>query len=257
MTGQFQRRRTAAEEESYFVSMSDMLVGLLFIFIILLVYFAITFKETTAQLSGASEARAQLLRNLKLLIEAESPEIDVIIDTEAGLMRLPENLLFESGSAELKDEAYSRVAIIANALAQELPCYTDRATDSAPSCSRTREAFSVDTLLIEGHTDADQFRGDANERLNLDLSANRATNTYLAMTNSMPGLRDLTNGDIVAPQPVLGVAGYGPFRPARNSRGVPIPATQKEVHRRIDLRFIMMTPRTEQRAKVEEMLEQK
>lgn len=49
------RRQGEPEEESYFISMSDMLVGLLFVFIILLVYFAVTFKQKEDYLVGAGE----------------------------------------------------------------------------------------------------------------------------------------------------------------------------------------------------------
>ena len=35
-----------AEEENYFVSMTDLMVGLVFVFIILLMYFALQFQET-------------------------------------------------------------------------------------------------------------------------------------------------------------------------------------------------------------------
>jgi chemotaxis protein MotB len=38
-------RHTVEEEESYFVSMTDLMVGLLFIFIIMLMVFALQYRE--------------------------------------------------------------------------------------------------------------------------------------------------------------------------------------------------------------------
>ena len=38
------RSRGHEEEESYFISMADMMVGLLFVFLILLLYFALQFQ---------------------------------------------------------------------------------------------------------------------------------------------------------------------------------------------------------------------
>jgi chemotaxis protein MotB len=39
------RRHTVEEKESYFVSMTDLMVGLLFIFIIMLMVFALQYRE--------------------------------------------------------------------------------------------------------------------------------------------------------------------------------------------------------------------
>ncbi|MBL0117328.1 MAG: hypothetical protein IPP45_19270 [Sphingomonadales bacterium] len=97
------RRQSEVEEESYFISMSDMLVGLLFVFIILLVYFAVTFKQKEDYLVGAGEARKKLLEQLEKDIEHKLPGVDVVIDTETGILRLPEEVLFESNEYELSD----------------------------------------------------------------------------------------------------------------------------------------------------------
>jgi hypothetical protein len=56
------RSRHEEEEESYFVSMADMMVGLLFIFIILLLYFALQSRQTTDALTGSGQTRTLLLR---------------------------------------------------------------------------------------------------------------------------------------------------------------------------------------------------
>ena len=45
------------EEESYFVSMTDMMVGLLFIFILILMYFALQYQKSTEKLENAEDAR--------------------------------------------------------------------------------------------------------------------------------------------------------------------------------------------------------
>ena len=49
------------EEESYFVSMTDMMVGLLFIFILMLMYFALQYQKTTEQLTNANQTRGEIL----------------------------------------------------------------------------------------------------------------------------------------------------------------------------------------------------
>ena len=82
----FRRRQGEPEEESYFISMSDMLVGLLFVFIILLVYFAVTFKQKEDYLVGAGEARRRLLEQLEKDIEQKLPGVDISINTETGIL---------------------------------------------------------------------------------------------------------------------------------------------------------------------------
>lgn len=117
---------------------------------------------------------------------------------------------------------------------------------------RKHDEHTIDTILIEGHTDTDPFKGDVTGLKNLDLSTLRATRTYLALTNAQRGLSELTNGDSKSPQPVLGVAGYGPFRPVLGNDGKPL--ADKARHRRIDLRFIMVTPKSDAARKASKIL---
>lgn len=246
-----------AEEEGYFISMSDMLVGLLFVFIILLVYFAVTFKQKEDYLVGAGEARKKLLERLEKDIEQKLPGVDVVIDTETGILRLPEEVLFDSNEYELSQRGQAAVKIVADILATRLPCYTKSADLSLIRCSGPEESHKIDTLLVEGHTDSDPIKGDLTGLGNLDLSARRASRTYLALTLAQPGLDKLTNGDDLQPTPVLGVAGYGPHRPVLQSSGKPLPDSEKARHRRIDLRFIMVTPKSDAAEKANKLLRSK
>ena len=252
--GSTRRRQSEAEEESYFVSMSDMLVGLLFVFIILLVYFAVTFKQKEDYLVGAGEARKKLLEQLEKDIEQKLPGVDVVIDTETGILRLPEEVLFDSYKYELSPRGQGAVKIVAAILAERLPCYTKSGDTVLIRCNRREESHKIDTLLVEGHSDKDPIRGDLTGLDNLDLSARRATRTYLALTQAQPGLDKLTNGDDLQPAPVLGVAGYGPHRPVLDKSGRPLPDSEKSRHRRIDLRFIMVTPKSDAAQNASKML---
>ncbi len=249
------RRQSETEEESYFVSMSDMLVGLLFVFIILLVYFAVTFKQKEDFLVGAGEARKKLLEQLEKDIEQKLPGVDVVIDTQTGILRLPEEVLFDSNEYELSPRGQDAVKIVASILADRLPCYTRSSEPNLLRCKGREEPHKIDTLLVEGHSDKDPIRGDMTGLGNLDLSARRATRTYLALTQAQPGLDRLTNGDKIQPMPVLGVAGYGPHRPVVDKSGKPLPDTEKSRHRRIDLRFIMVTPKSDAAQNASRMLE--
>lgn len=63
------RRRHTEEGESYFMSMTDMMVGLLLIFIILLAYFALQLQTKTAELTGSNAARQEMLEDMQRDLE--------------------------------------------------------------------------------------------------------------------------------------------------------------------------------------------
>jgi chemotaxis protein MotB len=94
------RRQGAAEaEEGYFVSMTDMMVGLVFVLIVMLVYFAMQFHRTTVELTDSKTRRTELLHRLQARLHAQN--LDVGVDADAGVLRLPEAVLFAKGSAEV------------------------------------------------------------------------------------------------------------------------------------------------------------
>lgn len=226
------------EEESYFISMSDMMVGLVFIFIILLVYFAVQFRQTTQELTGANQTRKEILEEIKNVLAKD--HIIVEIDDKTGVLRLPAELLFDSGQAQLKPEGQSKVAVVASALARVLPCYTFGAQRSG-SCERS--PHRIDAIFVEGHTDSDYLVPRGGMRDNYDLSVIRATNVYRRLLDSEPVLGTLMNipGAEGRPVRVLSVSGYGPDRPVRDGYS----EEAKAYNRRIDLRFLMATPDTE------------
>ncbi|MFQ3665280.1 MAG: hypothetical protein SNJ79_04475 [Sphingomonadaceae bacterium] len=213
-----------------------MLTGLLFVFIILLMFFIFQFRKTTEDLTGASEARRVLLETLEKELKAE--RVDVEIDPDNGILRLRGVTMFELNADTLTPEGLRSVQVVANALVKHLPCYTDT-PDAGPFPCRRAEAQRVETLLIEGHTDS-QRRGTSRDT-NIDLSALRAINTYLAMIEQQASLDLLkTRNPKGAPQRILSVSGYGATRPLS---GLEAPTPENfQRNRRIDLRFLMATP---------------
>lgn len=229
------RSRGAEEEESYFISMADMMVGLLFVFIILLLYFALQFQQKSRALSDAGEVRKHILQDLAKRIAKERPDLDVKIDTRTGVLRLPAAVLFAKGAYQLSPAGRDAVGVVAHAMKDVLPCYTwpQRTT----GCSYRSESV-IDAIFVEGHTDADALTGSGPVSDNMDLSALRATNTFRAVAAAEPLLNRLHNRDN---RPILSVSGYGPDRPVTTATD----EAAKSLNRRIDLRFLMETPRAE------------
>ncbi|MEC8628935.1 MAG: OmpA family protein [Pseudomonadota bacterium] len=309
MRAQAKQSRKEEEEESAFVSMTDMTVGFLFIMMILLAFFASQVRETDtvpvslydqvvkkrdellaqvatlqaenkslkdlveerdamiadlsaqiknlreqevdlrkqiedlrkqieelqkvdpleAYLASVSIARREVLTRLRDAILLDFPDLEVELSEESDALRFQGEGLFASGSAFLSRDKVAIVSKLAERLNEILPCYTlgeDSRFDE--SCN---PAFAlIEAVQIEGHTD-----NVGSDFLNRTLSAERANSTFFAMTRAAEGVMQHLN---LRGQPVLSVAAYGPDRPVTTNETTEGKAT----NRRIDLRFIMVTP---------------
>lgn len=247
----FQRPITAhavQDTEGYYISISDLMAGLIFLFIITLMVFALNLaashqdlkskvKETELTLSelrDAKKVRSQLLMEIRDLLVAQ--HFTVQVNLEHGILRLQEEILFPFGSATLQPGGKVMLAWLAVIFEDVLPCYTGTLEAPRPvECSKRWYPGKVEAIFIEGHTDKVAVSEKCRFRDNWDLSAARAT-TYRFMTDSSPHLNELTNQQ---GQPIFSVSGYAEKRPLR------LGDTEEErrLNRRIDFRFIMTPPK--------------
>jgi flagellar motor protein MotB len=243
MAGRTRRRENAPEkEDTYFVSMTDLMVGLLFIFIIMLMFFALQYKEVTERreevienVTNAEMARNSILEDLQERLEKQG--IRVQIAREQGVLRLPEDILFDKAKADLSLQGREAIKKVADALDIVLPCYAKTQRDLRTTCPG-RRAY-IEAIFVEGHTDSDPLQPRPGMQDNLDLSAIRATNTFRALMEHRPGLLGYQNlGD----NPVMSVSGYGEHRPVEPDQS---DESHKRMNRRIDLRILMNIPRRE------------
>jgi chemotaxis protein MotB len=179
----------------------------------------------------AQTRRDLILERLRDAIKAEFPDLEVEISTVGDALRFKGEGWFATGQAALLPTVRPIVEAIAAKLDTLLPCYTlgprsDFDTDCNPSFA------VIEAVQVEGHTDS--VGGDA---YNMQLSASRGASTYAAMTEQLPQLVQHLN---LEGQPVLSVAGYGEGRPVETNQT----AGGRAENRRIDLRFIMVTPRS-------------
>src|SRR5579883_2524827 len=84
-------------DEGYFASFTDLLVGILFIFIIMLMIFATNYQQKQKQTEESAkvftkinQARDQMLMEMKKALETDG--VQVSIDVKHGVLRLPESL---------------------------------------------------------------------------------------------------------------------------------------------------------------------
>ncbi len=92
MTGRRLRHAPALEEgESYYISMTDMMVGVLFIFIIMLSFFALQYRSTTASLTQAKDSQTTAL--LKVATALERRDVALEIDRIHHVVCVPASAL--------------------------------------------------------------------------------------------------------------------------------------------------------------------
>ena len=226
------------EEESYFVSMTDMMVGLLFIFIIMLMYFALQYQSTTKRLTTAQETRKEIVAEIQKTLKGEG--FDVNVDPRSEVLRLGENALhFNPGSAVVDAQDDRIITTLSSVLADILPCYSNELAfqSNTDKCAqRNQEHHWIEAIFIEGHTDNVPIKTTIYPS-NWELSAARAVNTYAAMVAVRPHLEALQNPE---GQTLLSVSGYGekrPLSPDSNDTD-----EGRRANRRIDIRLIMATP---------------
>lgn len=239
------KARRANNSDTYQGSISDLMSGLVFIFIITIVMFVIKFSDVTEKKNKAlteykeiSEARNSLLRELEQSLKKIG--VSVIVDYENGILRLPEEALFESGSWSLKNEGISAVRGLSGNIKILLDCNTTKIQNLCENGTPKIEA-----IFVEGHSDSINLGGRLKKKVgsNLNLSVQRAINTYRLMEDDVGLLKNRQNKFLFS------VAGYGSRRPA-SSKPQKFEALSKQkrdeyhkMDRRIDLRFVMSIPK--------------
>lgn len=234
-------RTPAAEEENpYWVSFSDLMSGLLIIFILAAVALIIEltqksekWDEVLAQVKAAEDARDGLIDDIVEALDAEG--IRVIING-IGVLTIPESSLkFRSGSAEIPQDTTTQrvVTRIGEVLFERL--------------RDDERAEFLDTIFVEGHTDCTTYRGSQFDD-NWDLSTTRSNNVW-RFWSAMPFSERPFSMTLLANKnnkPLFSVSGYGETRPLPNTRPDGIcDARQSELlaqNRRIDLRFTVIRP---------------
>lgn len=282
------------EGANYFASMTDLLVGVLFILIIMVAYLAFQINteervpwsifepvrlerdslrgevqvlhDEVAALRTEIERLKKELHDAKkinplerYMAQGQAKRDQIVQDTVKDLKALnidarvgrANNVvtisganLFASGRSNLDslDGAIERVDRLAEVLRKRVGCFAISPNTSAEQLKICNpDLVFVDAVFIEGHTDniPVQQRLRDGSKTNLELSARRATNTYDQLVNHVPALTTFNNP---SGEQALSVAAYGEQRPMAPN----IEPEDREKNRRIDIRFDMFVPKTQQ-----------
>lgn len=263
-----QRSQKHDEEESVFVSMTDMMVSFLFIMLLLLAFFAVNYsksdvvplsevekleaslRDVTAQLAEANQAAISNKRDdleafnsagqkvqsqLLMLIEQKlRARYQPILDSENILVEVSGDALRFKGAGLFEDNSDVLTGETLN-IVRNLGDLTLEAiacfTENTVLVDRSAcnpNGVMVEAVQIEGHTD-----DVGSNAYNLRLSSSRAQSAFFAMEEERPDILNFRNGN---GQPVVSVAGYGEMRPV-----TPNTPENRSENRRVDLRIIMHT----------------
>lgn len=232
------RRSVAAEKDvgadsdgGYLASASDLMIGLLFVFIILVVVLALeqrrqqqAIEAERAGLLGAGDPRGRVTTAVGDGVRDALPGIRV--DRESGVISLPEDVLFDIGSAELSTRGQAALAGAVRKLTVVLPCFVANQRTKQP-CPDNQAGHEIDTIFIEGHTDNRPLirPGYDNTKLSLDRAV--AVQRALVQGSELQGYRNK------AGQPLFSFSAYADTRPLKGTD----PSDAK--NRRVDLRIVL------------------
>ena len=224
-----------ADENHFWISISDLMTSLLFVFILILAYMILEFQDKSEvankQILAFEKninARTELLHNLEKILKKHN--IHVEVDKDDGTMRITKEKLFDSAKAEIRD---NKKWIIEGVTDELLTLMNEPKYQQA-----------INTIFIEGHTDnVNLNKGHHGFRwTNMELSSQRAINTFLLMNQHSEGKFSKLRNE--KGQSLISYSGYAATRPIKgvlnNSRD------GRERNRRIQFFFAVNPPSLEE-----------
>lgn len=238
------KQEVASGDNPYWISFSDIMAGLLVIFILacaILLLQLIELREKTvaaqADLMKANEVRVELLNEIADRLKKLGIEVEV--SDNHTVLRIPEDQLhFKTGQYAIQSEHVSSVDGIGKVLFESI---------TAPG-----RIEYLDTIFIEGHTDS--RRAKKFPMGNWGLSAFRAISIWKHWTeNTVYGeqLKELRNKE---GKLLFSVSGYAA---SRRLSPVEVTKDQRRQNRRIDIRFTTRQPSIKDFDQVLELLPEK
>lgn len=224
----------------YMMSISDLMSGLVFIFIIALVYFVVHFKSVNKSLASRNETRTQILAELEEKIKNRDLDknLEINVDAANGILHIrdkKDKMLFGIGKATPEENGKIVLEGLSDLLRELLPCYTPNNDECLLPESKKPNEYErkLETVFIEGHTDRDPIHNPQFKN-NWELSTARAIATYKIIMKKNEYLEDTLRNEFN--KPIFGVGGYGATRPLSEEND----RINYKSDRRIDLRFIMI-----------------
>ena len=90
------------DNSNVWISLSDLMAGLLIIFILALTYYILSYTEQTYHISKNQFLKEQILKKIKKRMVSKG--FDIKIDTEQWVLRLENKVLYKSCAVDMKKD---------------------------------------------------------------------------------------------------------------------------------------------------------
>ncbi len=211
------------EEAGYLASASDLMVGLLFVFIIMVVILSQRVEEAESG-SKNNDPLESAVRAIGKKIQQSG--VPVVIDPASGVITLPADTLFPMGLAELNTDGVAVLGRAKLALNGILPCYIYSERKNRSNCPPNPNEVEIETIFIEGHTDSTPLQRGI--YTNWHLGLDRAHAVYDVLTvGPMQNFKNERSLDVV------GISSYADKRPNKDE------PKDDAKNRRVELRFVL------------------
>lgn len=211
--------------DPFALSISDLMAGILVVFILALVAMFLTYQQGVDDISGTLKQREVLLLDIKKEITNDTglADIGIVVYEKDGIIRISDNGKAGDEGQGIFDVNKSQLNERGQIVLQKL---TNILLNSYNNASNYKKWNTVDVVLIEGHTDNKDRPGeDINnpgiiKDTNLELSVDRAISAW-DMMKGIPAvgtssivvrantLQDIKNSE---GRSMFSVAGYGRTR---------------------------------------------
>lgn len=236
--GKRNRHVQVDEENPYWMSFSDIMAGLLVIFVLAAIALIVELTQKSSEwdkqieeIAKAQEVRKNLLYEVEQELRAQN--IPVKISDNDTVLRIPDDVLsFNQGSFELPTDGHQNIALVIGEVLH------------AAIIKEERWKF-LDTIFIEGHTDKVPYR-DRRIKGNWGLSTFRAISVWNFWNEKMEQgqrLEDIYNHD---GKRLFSVSGYADTRPDKETEADPDSEESLRKNRRIDIRITVRRPALEE-----------
>jgi outer membrane protein OmpA-like peptidoglycan-associated protein len=230
------------EDSAGLQAVGDLMAGLLLLFMLLAMVFAMSLSRTeqarVVEIDALTRAAAdqQSLRT-GIAVHLRDAGVPVTVTREPGVLRLGEGAIRFGPGQHSSDDPDTLQALdrLAEALRDTLPEY---ACAEEPLVCPPAPVAALESVLIEGHSDAVDRLDDCDNHC---LSARRASWTRAQLLERAPVLAELRSRD---GHPLFGVNGYGPDRTVTGN-GAEVCAADGDAcreDRRIEVRLRMEAP---------------
>lgn len=215
--------REEVEEAGYLASASDLMVGLLFVFIIMVVILSQRVEEAESGSKNSDPLESAVRTIGKKIQQAGVP---VVIDPASGVITLPADTLFPKGLAELNSDGIEVLGRAKVALNGILPCYIYSERKNRSNCPPNPNEVEIETIFIEGHTDSTPLQRGIYTNWHLGLDRARAVYDVLTF-GTMQDFKNERSLDVV------GISSYADKRPNKDD------PKDDAKNRRVELRFVL------------------